>query len=164
MPRCVTGDLGLRSRSIMNFQFFPGKCGAISVVALAWTIKPLTDVEHWRVVDRWSYPDDGYGDCEDYVLLKRRMLMQSGWPPQTLLVTVVHNEKDEGHALLMVATDSGDYVLDNQNMNILLRSETGYRFVKRQSQSDPNVWGLARQSAPHTSHGDLSLNTRRRCF
>jgi len=129
-----------------------------------WTIKPLTDVEHWGVVDRWSYPDDGYGDCEDYVPLKRRMLMQSGWPPQTLLVTVVHNEKDEGHALLMVATDSGDYVLDNQNMNILLRSETGYRFVKRQSQSDPNVWGLARQSAPHTSHGDLSLNTRRRCF
>ena len=35
------------------------------------TIKPLTDSEHWGVVDRWSYPDDGYGDCEDYVLLKR---------------------------------------------------------------------------------------------
>src|SRR5262249_16103937 len=33
-----------------------------------WTIKPMTDIEHWGVVDRWSYPDDGYGDCEDYVL------------------------------------------------------------------------------------------------
>ena len=104
------------------------------------TIKPLTDIEHWGVVDRWSYPDDGYGDCEDYVLLKRRVLIQSGWPPEALLVTVVHNEKDEGHAVLTVTTDSGDYVLDNQNMNILLWSETGYRFVKRQSQSDPNVW------------------------
>ena len=105
-----------------------------------WTIKPLTDIEHWGVVDRWSYPDDGYGDCEDYVLLKRRTLIQSGWPPEALLVTVVHNEKDEGHAVLTVTTDKGDYVLDNQNMNILLWSETGYRFVKRQSQSDPNVW------------------------
>ena len=37
-------------------------------------------MEHWGVVERWSYPDDGYGDCEDYVLLKRRMLMQAGWP------------------------------------------------------------------------------------
>ena len=104
------------------------------------TIKPLTDIEHWGVVDRWSYPDDGYGDCEDYVLLKRRMLIQSGWPREALLVTVVRNEKDEGHAVLTVTTDKGDYVLDNQNKNILLWSETGYQFVKRQSQADPNVW------------------------
>ena len=36
-------------------------------------VKPMTDLEHWGVVEKWSYPDDGYGDCEDYVLLKRRM-------------------------------------------------------------------------------------------
>ena len=104
------------------------------------TIKPLTDIEHWGVADRWSYPDDGYGDCEDYVLLKRRMLIQSGWPREALLVTVVRNESDEGHAVLTVTTDKGDYILDNQNKNILLWSETRYRFIKRQSQSDPNVW------------------------
>ena len=39
------------------------------------TVKPMTDLEHWGVAERWNYPDDGYGDCEDYVLLKRRMLM-----------------------------------------------------------------------------------------
>jgi predicted transglutaminase-like cysteine proteinase len=93
------------------------------------TVKPLTDIEHWGVVDRWSYPDDGYGDCEDYVLLKRRMLIQSGWPLEALLVTVVRNEKDEGHAVLTVTTDTGDYILDNQNKNILLWSETRYQFV-----------------------------------
>jgi len=76
------------------------------------TIKPLTDIEHWGVVDRWSYPDDGYGDCEDYVLVKRRTLMQSGWPREALLVTVVRDEKDEGHAVLTVITDKGDYILD----------------------------------------------------
>jgi transglutaminase-like cysteine proteinase BTLCP len=31
------------------------------------------------MVERWSYPNDGYGDCEDYVLLKRRILIESGW-------------------------------------------------------------------------------------
>ena len=120
-------------------------------------IKPLTDLEHWGVVDRWSYPDDGYGDCEDYVLLKRRMLIQSGWPREALLVTVVRDKKDEGHAVLTVTTDKGDYVLDNQNEDILLWSETGYRFVKRQSQVRPKRVGLAGQSAPHNSHCNLSL-------
>jgi predicted transglutaminase-like cysteine proteinase len=57
------------------------------------TVKPITDLEHWGVVERWSYPDDGYGDCEDYVLLKRRMLMQSGWPRQALLITVVRQAR-----------------------------------------------------------------------
>src|SRR5262249_41698579 len=103
-------------------------------------IKPLTDLEHWGVVERWSYPDDGYGDCEDYVLLKRRMLIQSGWPREALLVTVVREKEDKTHAVLTVATDKGDYILDNQNADILLWSETGYRFLKRQSQSNPNVW------------------------
>jgi hypothetical protein len=41
--------------------------------------KPMTDLDHWGVVERWNYPDDGYGDCEDYVLLKRRLLIQLGW-------------------------------------------------------------------------------------
>jgi predicted transglutaminase-like cysteine proteinase len=104
------------------------------------TIKPLSDLEHSGVVERWSYPDDGYGDCEDYVLLKRRMLIQSGWPRETLLVTVVRDKKGEGHAVLTVTTDNGDYVLDNQNEDILLWWKTGYRFLKRQSQSNPKVW------------------------
>ena len=105
-------------------------------------IKPMSDLEHWGVLERWSYPDDGYGDCEDYVLLKRRMLIQSGWPREALLVTVVRDKKGQGHAVLTVTTDTGDFVLDNQNDVILLWSKTGYHFVKRQSQSDPNVWVL----------------------
>jgi predicted transglutaminase-like cysteine proteinase len=104
------------------------------------TIKPITDLEHWGVVERWNYPDDGYGDCEDYVLLKRRMLMQAGWPRQALLITVVRDKRDDGHAVLTIKTDKGELILDNQNESILPWSETGYRFVKRQSQSDPNVW------------------------
>jgi len=119
-------------------------------------IKPMTDMDHWGVIERWSYPDDGYGDCEDYVLLKRRMLMQAGWPRQALLITVVRDSKGDGHAVLTVKTDKGEYILDNQDERILLWSETTYRFVKRQSQTDPNEWvslGDTRPTFPTaTSH------------
>jgi predicted transglutaminase-like cysteine proteinase len=104
------------------------------------SVKPLTDLEHWGTIERWSYPDDGYGDCEDYVLLKRRLLMQAGWPREALLITVVRDRKDEGHAVLTIKTDRGEFVLDNQAEDVVQWFETGYRFVKRQSQKDPNVW------------------------
>jgi predicted transglutaminase-like cysteine proteinase len=103
-------------------------------------VKPMTDMEHWGVVERWNYPDDGYGDCEDYVLQKRRLLIQAGWPREALLITVVRDKRGDGHAILTVKTDKGEFVLDNQNDQILLWSDTGYRFVKRQSQTDQNVW------------------------
>jgi predicted transglutaminase-like cysteine proteinase len=103
-------------------------------------IRPMTDAEHHGVVEKWSYPDDGYGDCEDYVLLKRRMLMEAGWPREALLITVVRDQKGDGHAVLTVKTDKGEFILDNQNEEIVTWVETGYRFVKRQSQSDPNTW------------------------
>jgi predicted transglutaminase-like cysteine proteinase len=103
-------------------------------------IKPMTDLDHWGVVEKWSYPDDGYGDCEDYVLLKRRLLIDAGWPREALLITVVRDKRGDGHAVLTVKTDKGDYILDNQAEDVLHWSDTGYRFVKRQSQSDPNMW------------------------
>ena len=103
-------------------------------------VKPMTDMDHWGVVEKWSYPDDGYGDCEDYALLKRRMLIEAGWPREALLMTVVREKNGNGHAVLTVKTDRGEFILDNQEERILLWSETSYRFVKRQSQSDPNRW------------------------
>ena len=100
------------------------------------------------MVERWSYPDDGYGDCEDYALLKRRILIEAGWPREALLLTLVRGADGEGHTVLTVTTDKGDYVLDNQNENVVAWTETGYRFVKRQSQSDPNVWVSLGDSRP----------------
>jgi predicted transglutaminase-like cysteine proteinase len=115
------------------------------------TIKPMTDLDHYGVVEKWTYPDDGYGDCEDYVLLKRRMLMEAGWPREALLITVVRENNGDGHAVLTVKTDRGELILDNQNSEIVLWSESGYRFVKRQSQSDPNVWVSLGDPRPTTA-------------
>jgi predicted transglutaminase-like cysteine proteinase len=115
------------------------------------TIKPMTDQEHWGVIERWSYPTDGYGDCEDYVLLKRKMLIEAGWPREALLITVVRDKKGDGHAVLTVKTDKGEFILDNQNESVLAWHDTGYRFVKRQSQADQNVWVALGDARPNVA-------------
>lgn len=112
------------------------------------TIKPMTDMDHWGVIEKWSYPTDGYGDCEDYVLLKRKMLIDAGWPREALLITVVRDKKGEGHAVLTVKSDKGEFILDNQNEDVVAWTDTGYRFVKRQSQNDPNTWVSLGDSRP----------------
>ncbi len=104
------------------------------------TIEQVEDLEHFGVVERWTYPVDGKGDCEDLVLLKRRMLMEAGIPRQALLITVVRDEEGAGHAVLTLRTDKGDFVLDNKTSRILEWRSTGYAMVKRQSQENPNVW------------------------
>lgn len=102
-------------------------------------IAPTTDLELYGVLEYWTLPDTA-GDCEDYVLLKRKRLVEAGWPAEALLVTVVRDEKGEGHAVLTAVTDKGDYSLDNQRDEILPWQKTGYSFVKRQSQYDVNRW------------------------
>jgi len=103
-------------------------------------ITPLSDMEQWGVVERWSLPETGAGDCEDYVLEKRKRLLAAGFPRSSLLITVVRDKKGDGHAVLMIKSDRGDYILDNQENKILLWHQTGYTFLKRQSQELPNRW------------------------
>jgi predicted transglutaminase-like cysteine proteinase len=102
-------------------------------------IIPETDEDLYHVAEYWTFPD-GRGDCEDIALEKRRQLIAAGWDPSTLLMTVVRERDGNGHAVLMVRTDRGDLVLDNQNANILLWNATAYQFVKRQSQADSAKW------------------------
>ena len=83
------------------------------------TILPVTDQDHWGVADRWDYPDDGMGDCEDIQLLKRRVLIEAGLPQRALRMTVVIDELGAGHAVLMARTDRGDYILDNKRKAVL---------------------------------------------
>lgn len=111
-------------------------------------IKPETDMDHWGVLDRWDYPMDGRGDCEDYALLKRKILMSAGYPRQALLMTVVKDHEGEGHAILTVKTNRGEYVLDNLDDRVMAWSDTGYTFIKRQSQEDPNLWQSIGVPAP----------------
>lgn len=103
------------------------------------SVAPITDLELYGQVEVWTYPVK-QGDCEDYVLLKRRILMERGWPESTLLITVVRDENNEGHAVLTVRTDRGDFVLDNKQRDVMAWADTPYTFVKQQSARNPLVW------------------------
>lgn len=107
-------------------------------------VKPVSDLKLHGTAEYWSYPEDA-GDCEDYVLEKRRILMQEGVSPSNLLITVLLRPGGEGHAVLTVRTDIGDLILDNLNDKVTNWDETQYKFLKRQSTSHTGRWVTIRE-------------------
>ena len=104
-------------------------------------IEPVSNLDHWgTMLDHWDYPSDVKGDCKIYALWKRKLLIDLGFPRQALLMTIVRDLEGNGHTILTVKTDRGDYILDNMVPEIRAWDATGYKFVKRQSQTDPNLW------------------------
>lgn len=109
----------------------------------AWvnkSIAPIADADHWGALDQWDYPTDGKGDCEDYALLKRRMLIEQGFPREALLLTVVKERNGDGHSVLTIRTNRGEFILDNLTDQVKPWTRAPYRFVKRQSQQNQNIW------------------------
>lgn len=102
-------------------------------------IEPVTDIELYGQTDYWTIPA-ARGDCEDYALMKRKRLMALGWPASALLMTVVRDEKGEGHAVLTARTLQGDFILDNKTDEIKVWHRTRYDFVMRQSYLNPRIW------------------------
>ena len=137
-----------------RIQLTPAKFGQIEEVntAVNTEIAPDTDLDLYGKPEYWTYPTTK-GDCEDYVLLKRRILIERGFPESTLLITVVRDENDEGHAVLTVRTDKGDFVLDNKRREVMRWADTPYTFIKRQSERNPLVWIslLPPETAPQTA-------------
>ncbi|CDX56958.1 conserved exported hypothetical protein [Mesorhizobium plurifarium] len=103
-------------------------------------VKPRTDMEIYGVEEYWAYPDNGYGDCEDYALEKRRELMAVGVPTGDLLMTVVRQPNGDGHAVLTVRTSLGEFILDNLEPKVLAWNDTVYTYLKRQSTENSGVW------------------------
>lgn len=104
------------------------------------SISQLTDAENYGVADYWTLPVNGRGDCEDFVLLKYRLLFEAGVSGQDLAVAIVLDRNGDNHAVLVLRHASGDLVLDNLRAEILPWSETGYRFLAMQSARDSALW------------------------
>jgi predicted transglutaminase-like cysteine proteinase len=108
-------------------------------------VKPMSDVDIYGKEEVWAYPDSGVVDCEDYVLEKRRRLNRLGLSLADLLITVVRKPDGEGHAVLTVRTDKGDYILDNLTDKVRAWDQTGYRFLKRQASDNTGRWVSIRE-------------------
>lgn len=140
---CERNPDACRARHIedIRFQPTPERLSELDEVN-RWVnhaVAPATDMEIYGVSEFWTFPVER-GDCEDYALLKQKILIQRGWPKSSLLLTVVRDEKGEGHAVLTARTAQGDFVLDNKIDDVRLWNASGYYFLMRQSYLDPRVW------------------------
>jgi predicted transglutaminase-like cysteine proteinase len=155
------GTGGLTSQPIGHYEFCkanPAECaiatpdrGPVRMTKALWNrissvngsvnaaVRPMSDIDIFGKDEVWAYPDVGAGDCEDYVLEKRRQLSRS-IPLSNLLITVVRKKNGEGHAVLTVRSDRGDFVLDNLTDEVKTWDKTGYRYLKRQASSHTGRW------------------------
>jgi len=107
------------------------------------TIIRRSDWSAYGVNDRWATPlADGrrYGDCEDYALEKRRLLIQAGVPAQALDIALATTRWGDSHAVLLLSAGGGEYVLDNLDAWILPWDQAPYRWRARQVGGDPFHW------------------------
>jgi predicted transglutaminase-like cysteine proteinase len=134
---CAQGDTGEG-----RFNADPARLAELDAInrQVNASVEPVTDMDLYGVPEWWAIPANGRGDCEDYALLKRQMLIRRGWPVSSVLMTVVRDEKGEGHAVLTARTAQGDFVLDNKASDLKLWNNTPYKFVMRQSYLNVKVW------------------------
>lgn len=97
---------------------------------------PKLDIpEYWEIIR-----GRGYGDCDDYALSKRALLIES-FPENKndFRLATCWCENKEYHAVLVVDTVAGSFVLDNRHAKIQPYKRLGYKWHKIQSK-DGNGW------------------------
>ncbi len=153
------GNFGARvlseSRAPKSYIAFcnrnPSECKAdgVGVVSYNSHIRSLITMVNNRVnrtmrerndsgPDVWTV-NASSGDCEDFALTKRSQLIRAGVPAGALRMAVVVTQRGVGHAVLVVKTNRGEFVLDNLRRSIVKRNQTGYAFL-RVASANPRVW------------------------
>lgn len=98
-------------------------------------IRPKADTD-----DVWSL-NPASGDCEDYALSKRSALIAKGVPAGALRIAYTKTRAGEPHAVLVVRTSQGDYVLDNLTNAVRTVRQSGYD-IRSISNADPMTWSV----------------------
>lgn len=102
--------------------------------------REISDKAQYRKAELWALPTRRGGDCEDFALLKKRELIRLGISPKRLLIATVLDRKRRSHAVLVLRSDGGDYVLDNLTNSILGWRNTRYTFLRMQNPDAPKSW------------------------
>ena len=106
-----------------------------------------TDMESFGLADYWRAAEN-FGDCEDFALAKKKALIERGWPKEHLRLMTTYSVKTGLHAVLVVTTDKGDFLLDNVEPRIRPWNKSKYIFLKIQTPNDPKIWRRALGPAP----------------
>jgi predicted transglutaminase-like cysteine proteinase len=104
------------------------------------SIWPESDERHYGVAEYWDIPKDGYGNCHDYALTKRKQLIDAGLPERALRIAIVITPRQNRHAVLTVTTDRGDLVLDNLSDTLKPWRDVDYQWIERQDSEGGFGW------------------------
>ena len=103
--------------------------------------RQVTDRSQYGTEEVWALPTSSRGgDCEDFVLAKKHSLIEAGVAPGRLLIATVLDRRRALHAVLVLRTEEGDFVLDNLNNRVKGWQETGYSFLRMQNPDAPHRW------------------------
>lgn len=103
-------------------------------------IKERGDRAQYGVAEKWTLPVNA-GDCEDFALLKMRLLIDKGVSPRDLRLAQVMKRNVPSHVVLLLRTGpSEEYVLDSLSSKVTRRSASNYVFLKQQNRADPAQW------------------------
>ena len=107
------------------------------------SVRQTADSRLYGVEDFWALPTAGRGDCEDFVLAKREALIEAGVPEEALSIAIVETHWGESHAVLLLASDRGEYVLDSLSPWVSRWDRVDYTWKSRQRAGRPFDWVLA---------------------
>lgn len=102
--------------------------------------RPVSDRVQYGAEEIWALPSRRGGDCEDLALMKKKALIAEGVAPERLLIATVLDRNRGSHAVLVLRTAAGDYVLDTLVGKIKPWRATGYSFLKMQDPDAPTRW------------------------
>ena len=80
------------------------------------------------------------GDCNDYAVTKRHLLLQRGWPSRALLLAEVITAWGDHHLVLVARTSAADLVLDNLSERVRDWTSVPYAWVRAQLPGEPSLW------------------------
>jgi predicted transglutaminase-like cysteine proteinase len=117
------------------------------------SIKPRVKRKSVLVEDWVVAPHEG--NCSDYAVTKRHMLLARGWPSDSLLLAEVAITSREHHLVLVVRTSNRDLVLDNLNSDVRPISQSNYRWIRGQQTENPRFWSTIK-----VEQDRLAMNSR----
>lgn len=108
-------------------------------------IRAEDDQRAYRQADYWAIPHatgraKPVGDCEDFALAKRERLLALGVPAEALSIALATTPQGLNHAVLLVATNEGEYVLDNLTPWVVHWTEARLTWRERQAPGQMLQW------------------------
>ena len=101
-----------------------------------------TDLAQYGKPEHWIEANT-LGDCEDYALLKRELLLKAGFARKDLHLACCWCETGEYHAVLLCNTNKGWFVLDNRHSLPMIPKQCGYAWDKALDEVDGKWYVLS---------------------